>query len=175
MCLYNLKRIEQAELLPEFKEAQVKIGKRRTAAQKANNTKIAKIMKYVEEIKVEVPILPRKKLVSLACRSYNDMQMERAMCGRSTSEMTATKGSDEKFLNRIIVNYLRHELTEYELYLEDIFGKVGVFEAYVDIKAKILETIGITYSWLKEECEIQAGLRERADTEIKPIILTDIC
>ena len=58
-----------------------------------------------------------------------------------------------------MVNYLRHELSSYENELNETAGKVGVRDAYLEIKDKVLFAIGDSYPELQNECRRQ---RERA-------------
>ena len=67
----------------------------------------------------------------------------------------ATTDSDSVFLNRVIVNYLRHNLSNYDSKLDDIFGKVGKSEAYRIINTKIYAKIAEVYPVLKDECDNQ--------------------
>jgi hypothetical protein len=49
--------------------------------------------------------------------------------------------SDPNFLNRLCVNFIRHELTEYHQHLAKIQSRVGTADAYVTIKRRILVAI----------------------------------
>jgi len=60
--------------------------------------------------------------------------------------------ADSDFLNRIEVNYIRHNLTEYDRELEEMAGKIGVKEAVIKIKNRILDSIAEKYPELKGEC-----------------------
>jgi hypothetical protein len=51
-----------------------------------------------------------------------------------------------------MVNYIRHNLTNYEDLLEELEGKVGKINAYIKLKNKILKKIAEVYPDLKDEC-----------------------
>ena len=52
--------------------------------------------------------MPNRKLVKRACDSYNEMSIFQDTPG------TAHPDDDIRFLRRITLNYIRHELTDYE-------------------------------------------------------------
>jgi len=130
---------------------------RKQSARKAVETKTAKMLEYVNAVVINVPKMAGDKLIERACQHYNLMQMEREQmrglyngeCGR------ADTNADALFLNRISVNYLRHQLTSYEEHLDKISGKVGVGQAYTDIKTKVLNAIATAYPFLTFECNRQ--------------------
>ena len=62
---------------------------------------------------------------------------------------------DEDTLNRWIVNYIRHNLVAYESSLRKIKGRVGVDEAYIDLKKSVLEEIALAYPKYADECRRQ--------------------
>jgi hypothetical protein len=107
-------------------------------------------MEYVEqEVNIKVALMNKDRLIDSACKSYNDWNET------WNSDEAATKNSDSLFLQRICVNYLRHEKTTYEDHLYEIHGRVGVLEAYFSIKDKVLDAIAKAYPWLVEECNRQ--------------------
>jgi len=161
MKLYLKSRIKIIEESEEFKNLLKLSEKSKKSAQKAVETKIEKIRKYVSTIEVVVPVIKKKSLIYNACRSYNEFK--EMICSERERDFDfepATKNSDPLFLERIVVNYLRHNLTHYEDYLEEIFGKVGKDIGYEEIRAKIFTAISITYPWLKNECERQQNYIE---------------
>ena len=54
------------------------------------------------------------------------------------------------------VNYLRHECTEYDYTLCDLYGKTGKHIAYPIIKNRILTEIGKCYPYLADEVSRQS-------------------
>jgi hypothetical protein len=67
----------------------------------------------------------------------------------------ATPESDKAFLERIEVNYIRHNLTKYDTALETMAGRIGVHEAVVKIKFMLLDAIAEKYPYLADECQNQ--------------------
>lgn len=149
MKLYLLDRVEQIEATDQFKIEKEKSIERKQAAKKAVFTKTANTMAYVEqEVDVKVPHLSKENLISAACESYNDWHHE-------TDGDVITKDSDLLVLHRIMVNYLRHEMTEYDYHLGEVYGKVGIGVAYLAIRKKVLDAIAKEYPWLSKECNRQ--------------------
>lgn len=60
---------------------------------------------------------------------------------------------------RWIVNYIRHNLTEYDDYINKIYGKIGKSELYYILHSYILEKIGELYPKYKDECERQINYK----------------
>jgi hypothetical protein len=102
-------------------------------------------------------VLPLDDAKQKACDHYNQRQMERERWDDDWRE--AMLNSESKFLQRITVNYLRHRLSRYERDLEEIFGKVGVREAYQQINQKVYTAIAVSYPELKAECERQLAAK----------------
>lgn len=122
MKLYRPDRVAEAEASQAFRGATAALAGRRQAAQKAVSTKRAKLNAYLESLKIKVPRLDKDRLIKRACDHYNDRQNE-------SSDLYASESSDPLFLERITVNYLRHELTRYEYELTKIAGQVGANDA----------------------------------------------
>ena len=56
---------------------------------------------------------------------------------------------------------LRHRYSSYERRLTEVYGKVGVREAYAQINQKVYDAIAAAYPTLAEECAAQLA-RKRA-------------
>jgi hypothetical protein len=153
---YKALRVEQAENSAEYREAQDARKTKRDAAQKALATKKQKIADYVATVKIEVPRLAKEELIRRACSNYNSM---------SRGDGGASEHSDPAFLERICVNFLRHCLTKYEVHLQEIAGKVGARDAYLDIKVKVLEAIADEYDWLRDQCWQQEQIMQDQENE----------
>lgn len=155
MKLYDLARVEAIEATADFQRLKGIVAKRQNAARKATATKEAKVRDYVDSVTIRLPSLSRRELIQRACDDYNERQEVRAELGLTACDMKATPDSDEAFLDRISVNYLRHRMTKYDRALDHMKGKVGVSDAYQDIRAKIFDEITDKYPWLATECKRQ--------------------
>jgi hypothetical protein len=153
VCLYTKARVHSAESTPEFRTHQRERAGRRQAARRAVETKAAKLRKELDAITIKVPDLDYDVLTRRAIDSYN--------AGRPDSSMeSASVHSDPAFLDRIRVNYLRHELTEYEILLGQVASRVGARDARLEIKERVLNAIADAYPDLASECDRQARQAE---------------
>lgn len=148
--LYLESRVVDAESSGLFRMAKRKAQARQRAAGKAVATKRKLTAAQVEAIAISVPRLTSDALVRRACDHYNWRKADREI-----DAPAASPSSDRGFLDRITVNYLRHRLTEYEAHLHKTSGRVGASDAYVTIKAKVLEAIAAAYPDLADECRRQ--------------------
>lgn len=153
MKLYLIERVAEVENSEEFIAARDRLSSRRNGAKKAVETKKAKTMDFVAKtVQFAIPRYSRSKLTKMACDHYNDRNLEWGSF--------ASPSSDKHFLQRIVVNFLRHAVTDYDGHLERISGKVGTNEAYRKIKEMVLDKIAEEYPWLAEECERQKRPQE---------------
>ena len=67
----------------------------------------------------------------------------------------AAEDAPAEFLERITVNFIRHNLTAYDRALEEVAGRVGIASAVQAIRAKIYSAIGESYPALADECSRQ--------------------
>ena len=148
--LFDRERVERIEATPEFWAAAERAQPRREAAAKGVAIRAARTMAYAEGgPEIRVPDLDEATLIRRACDSYNWYNSD---LGRDSH---AAADSDPEFLRRISVNYLRHEMTDYDARLGHVAGQVGVRDAYEVIKERVLEAIADAYPWLGSECQRQ--------------------
>ena len=107
-------------------------------------TKIEKLEAECEAWTPEIRVLPVEQAIEFAIESYNAFGNELAARGRCRDN--ATRGSDPAFLARIVRNYIRHELTDYEARLGRIRGRVGTQDAYeATLRPVIDEAVEVAY------------------------------
>ena len=138
--LYLLDRVVLLEQSQVFQATGKKSSVRSEATKKAAEKRRQALFEHVRQLSIPIPKLPRGELVTLACAAYNDLWEDR---GRF--EKRASPRDDPAFLNRIAVNYLRHECSHYEDELDDLFGKVGASPAYVLLRRRIMVAIKEAY------------------------------
>ncbi len=133
---------------------------RRRVTEKTNETKRSAALKYVDKLIIEVPVMSYEVLVQKACKGYNSrLDHKYRKEHHYLSEPRATTDSDPSFLERISVNYLRHQLTSYERNLVDLFGEKGKNNAVKEIRKKVYIAIAQAYPQLAEECKAQLKRR----------------
>lgn len=151
MQLYLLSRVEATEETTEFKEAMEKSAIRKTGAKKAVESKRKTTLDWASSFPPpRIKAIDRKKLIKIAIDHYNEL-----WASREDYDKYASIDSPEDFLNRITVNFIRHELTSYENRLSQTYRKIGKQEAVLHIKCTILDAIANVYPWLASECENQ--------------------
>ena len=151
LSLYELARIEQVEAGSEFAMAQASVAKRKAAAAKAVATKTAKLMAAIKAMPVTVERLGLSDVRRQAIDSYNM---------RSRSDLFASQADDPAFLQRITVNFIRHDLTEYDVALWEVAGKTGIARAVAEIRHRVYSAIAQVYPALSDECKRQIEARK---------------
>lgn len=153
VSLYSMRRIEAAERSKAFHENAVKLRARKQAAAKAAQTKLDRLLAQVAKMEVTVEIKPLEQVEALAIGAYN------SFAGREYDGEVASKNSNRAFLDRIMVNHIRHELTQHDRQLWIVSGKSGAVSARLEIARRIFEAIAKAYPALQDECQRQ--LRRR--------------
>jgi len=152
LALYAMSRVEQAEASADFIAVQKDIARRKAAAAKATETKVAKLMAQIGAMTVTVQRHKLAHVRRMAIESYNERNVYACIA----------KGDnlDPLFLDRITVNFIRHEMTEYDTALWAVAGKTGIARAVAEIRRRVYSAIAQTYPELKEECERQMKARQ---------------
>lgn len=159
MKLWERTTVETAMLTPEFLAASAKREKRKAAARKAVETKREQIKAefsgYADGITVKVvPLDELRRLTIEAKQAWYDYQWDEY--GWEYHDMPKDAYSaDNGTVARWMVNYIRHNLTEYEESLFLLKGRVGKGVAYNTYKCAILDKIAAAYPELAAECEYQ--------------------
>lgn len=149
MQLYRQSRVEIVEETPEFQqiveETEPRRQRLREAAQQAAERRRCELFDWVHDLEIDIPIFEWETLVSRAYASHRLHQQE----------MGKDDPSSPSDVDRVVVNFLRHNCTDYEVHLAKMFGKTGKDRAYIDLKEKILGAIAEAYPRLESECERQ--------------------
>ena len=140
--LYELHKIEAIEATDEFKELQSATMKRKEAAKKAAEKKLQAMKDYVHSIEIQMPKMSRQQVFEKAVAHYNDLWECRGCDDKYISDYRVL---DNKTLERITANMIRHSMTDYEDVLGRSFGKVGIDYAHDYLRAKINQMVHDTY------------------------------
>ena len=155
MKLYQLGRVFEAESTDEFHEALTRANKRRRSALAVAQAKREELIDWAYSLpEPKLPGLSKENLSALAVDHYNDLWNWK----RGNFDKSASVADDRDFLNRISVNYIRHELTDYEGRILEMRGKIGKNEALQTVRTKILHAIANRFGWLADECARQQNL-----------------
>jgi hypothetical protein len=142
MRLYDLHRVEQIESQADVAAALAKASIHRefrgslarAAAERSRSTQLQE----TDELDFFVPRRSPENVRLAAIKHYN----ERNAGG---PERSAGPEDDSSFLNRITLNFIRHQLTDYDRILSDLEGKIGKTEAYFLIRDRFDQKILATY------------------------------
>jgi hypothetical protein len=161
MKLWRIEDVEAAMARDDFKEATEKAKARKATGRKGAETKRQKLEAEVDKkIKnIRVMSMDEKSLRGSALaakqRWYDYVAAER---GGDPFDSVAAD-ADEETIRRWIVNYIRHELTDYDYDLCHTKGRTGCHEQYGRYRDAVLDKIAEAYPNYAEECQRQ---KERA-------------
>jgi hypothetical protein len=148
MRLYAEVRVEVAERSAEFERLRARAADRRRSATAAAERRMETVLQRARSLPIKVASgRSQSDVIRAACRSYNA-----AKSGREDYE-PATPDSDERFLMRIALNYVRHELTRYDAALLDQYGRIGADEARDVVRHRVVDAIVDAYPWLADAAE----------------------
>jgi hypothetical protein len=157
--LYDRKRVEMVERREDFQAAKEQAATRKASAARAIATKRERTLEYIRGVVIEVPTMEEDEPIRRVCNHYNVRRQERQWEGRRASDSRATPDPDDEFLERITVNYLRHQTTGYDAEGRKIKGKVGVDDAHDVLREEVYNAISEAYTWLELECDRQCDDR----------------
>ena len=147
MQLYDINMVRRIEATKTFKADYEKVYEHKVAARKRAKKKLEELIMYANGVQIKIPTMEKDKLIQNACNHYNRWNDWKE--GGYCDYWRATPSSDESFLKRITINYLRHQCTCYDKELEKFFKKVGVQEAHDILQERINEAILQKYEWLR--------------------------
>lgn len=157
MKLWLITEVDAVMQTDEFKEAVKKRESRRQGAAKAVETKRAKlhaeILEKCKHIKVR-----RWDLTKLRRQTISDKQAwynYQSMLRDGRCEYRDADTADDDTVQRWMVNFIRHNLTEYDDVLYEMSGRVGCHDEYYHYREAVLAKIAEVYPELKDECELQ--------------------
>lgn len=150
MKLYRIEDVSAAMETEAYRVASEKAEARRSSAEKAVETKRQKGEALIDTIVEE-----------LVVERIDIKELERIVL-REKEERAAERGDylhrlDDETVARWMVNYVRHNLCQYDDGLMALVGKVGKDALYVRLKEGTLRKIAQVYPELKDECMRQAA------------------
>lgn len=164
MRLWSENDVATAEKTEEFADLLQKAQKRSAKAKQIAIRKAEQLMYEMTELvrQLSIPKLSDKKLRRKTIQSkYNFAAFRGANYGQY--EENDFENADENTMRRWIVNYIRHELIDYDMDLEKYKGRIGIVKAYPEFKIAVLKRIAEVYPNYADECENQI---ERAKNPI---------
>lgn len=141
--LYFQKRIEDIEREESFIQLKAKAAIRQISAKKSIAQRKEKFLSEISKYQPEIPVIPKEELFERAKKHYEEINLYKY------DKLRNLMNPDDDFIVRISINYIRHELSDYESQLAVIAKKVGVDDAYQIIREKVNEEIIKVYPYLK--------------------------
>lgn len=163
---YFLPRIERIETTEDFKTAQTAYLTRRKAGKLAAKTQTEARIEKARTMIIRVERLPETEVLEKAIDHFNYRCRWRKWDDDYFISPLADEDSDPRFLERITVNYIRHELTSYDSNIFQQRGRIGGDAAVSIIRRRVFEEIACAYPYLSDECERQM-LQRNLMTEIE--------
>ena len=152
MKLYKLSRIINLEGTEEFSIRRIKSEQRSKVMKKVAKNKEMRLLEEIKQLEISVRIISPESLLKASINAYNDFHEYVSTERGHYDFVPADSRSDRSFLQRIQVNYLRHNLTEYGRELENVAGKIRIARAVLMIKEKVYDAIALAYPYLSQEC-----------------------
>lgn len=135
--------------LPEYQVFQAKYGKGGGLIKPREKLTPEELLKqYAKQLKISLPKLDQTTLIRRSVGYYNFLNRKRGI------QRYASSSSDEAFLKRICVNFLRHRHTTYDKILHEGLKckKLDENALVIKLSNKVLDAIAKSYPWLAEEC-----------------------
>lgn len=148
MKLWDVTVVESAMKTEAFLAAMEKRNDRRESAKKAVRTKTSKLQLQVDEF-IESVRIPRIPLDSLRLAAILDKQKWYDFNGIYDK---FAEDADDATVKRWMVNYIRHNMVEYDHEIDDMKGKTGKSSLYFELHNGVLHRISEVYPELEDEC-----------------------
>lgn len=147
MKLWDKETVLKTMQTGEFQIALEKAKKRSRTSSSIADKKRKELFLEVDKItkRMQIKRISDNVLLTLAIDSKRDWEYEK---GNFNFEVP----DDPAIVDRWVVNYIRHNLVNYDDTLEQIKGKVGKDEAYRLLKTNVLKKIAVVYPKYKAEC-----------------------
>lgn len=140
MKLYDLKTVKRKEKNKTFQLLAEKANKRKMSAKKAVETKMNKMNEYLLNLKIKIPNTNKENILLQSVRQHNQIQDHYQNYDSCINEKDI-ENVDTKRQIRIVANYIRHQMTDYEEILYDNTGKTGIHHAHDFLKEKITNMV----------------------------------
>jgi hypothetical protein len=142
ISLFSAERVEQAESTSEWQEqSRGEAARKRRAERTASR---ANAMDRVRnfDVKVRNSELSRDFLVSAALAHYNDWKaQQRAKWGKSPHIPNTLANTPPEDVERITLNYIRHNLTNYDAAIKKLAVADGSPEEYTVLRGRFFDAL----------------------------------
>ena len=146
--LYDPARVEATEATPEFGSWRAASEARSAKAAQAAAVRAEETVQYAGTM--PLTLHAQFGLSQAAAAAGQDWLAQKVARGEYAAELPDRSNSD--FWDRITINWLRHQSTNYERALAELAGKPGMDDAYSVIRQRVLDLIADRYPSLADEC-----------------------
>ena len=157
MKIWSREVVEAAMQAEGYAEAKARSDKRKASAKKAVKTKIVKLDEYIDKclLNAQIEVIPIDELRERTLQKKQEWYDYQALLRDQWSDERSVDFANESTVKRWMVNYVRHNLTEYEDTLYRLKGKIGRKDVYYKLHDGIIKKIANTYPMLSDACEDQ--------------------
>lgn len=154
MKLWSKADVLQVMETDEYKNMLEKVNKRKQSAKRAAETKKDNLVKTISDYAdhISIKVLKDEVLIQRTISAKKDWNY----CTGHFYDDWEFQSINDETLSRWVVNYIRHNLVEYDRTLYGLRGKTGKSEAYVTFKRAILSKIALAYPKYSDECVRQS-------------------
>ena len=145
MKLWDIKVIKQKERTKKFKEYAESKEKRSKKMKEVAERKKNETLKQIEEFDFQVERLEIEELKRKALEAKLDWYNYTGQYERADNVFNVDKDT----IKRWEINYIRHNLTNYDEELKKLYRKIGKVQAYINYKEILMERIFEVYPELK--------------------------
>lgn len=145
MKLQDLRIVEDKEKTKKFKEYAKKKAKRSNVMKKVADRKRKETIEASKKFDIKVERINIEELKYKALKAKEEWYDITGQFDRVGSVYRA----DKETIKRWEINYIRHNLTNYDEELKKLYRKVGKLDAYVNYKEILMKKIYETYPELK--------------------------
>lgn len=117
----------------------------------SDEAKRQKLLFQVSKWTINIEQVPYDRLIEHVVKRYN--QRHKKQCNLSKNMVNPDTHND--FVERIAVNYIRHNFFEYDERLKRLGDKTGYEDAFILLNERIYDEISKKYPQLNRECHRQ--------------------
>lgn len=157
VLLWSEDVVLEVEATEKFKMRKQAKDKRSKSAKIPVDRKIQELVDKINTYNINVKKVAEDQLIPLTLKDKNSFERQKE-CQYSNYTAEYYSISDnipDEVMERFVVNFIRHELTEYDKLCNSLFAQVGKNVGLELIREKVYDAIGITYPHLAKECERQ--------------------
>ena len=151
MILYYLKDIKRIEKTKKFAQLKEKAEKRKISAKKAVETKINTTVDIADTFSVTVERIDLEDLREYTLEEKQNWYNYNFFSTLNREIWKNAYSADEDTIKRWMVNFIRHNLSDYDEQLEILEGRIGKSKGYSHFKTKLAEEMKKVYPELEKE------------------------